>query len=921
MESRKTAVLVFALMTLQIQLQLCTCNLAASAKPALKPEAKPALKPAVKAAPKAKEQEAKPAWAVEIGIGEDLIYDGKFAEGEIHLRKALSLVPTTSPVGRALVQLDLGTAVYQQGNYEEALSLFVEATKEFQKHDEEYKKELVEAYEMISRTCRHMGRAADAEAFGIKALNMCARVNGEDSVDYGLNLRNMGKLYLGLYRYLDAEDVLKKALAIFEKKPKFDQTQFAVCMDFLWWSLYEQGKNEEAAKVRARLALLEKKLGKKIYTEPEEPKEVNLEPYMRVLRYSIKKFWVQPKNSEDCRAIVFFNIHKNGKISDLKIECPSGDQDFDQCCLSAVKQAFASPIFPPKAAPESISISYTFERFVTGDSSLSGSATNKRIDPVAVALKLIAKRNYKEAKAILSMPDLASSVKSNIALATIASKLGRTEEAERYAAKAIAIDPTSVEAHKMRAQALVEELKFADAIPMYKKVIELDKDTKEKIIAGKMILLLEQDLRMGGSPLRASELLAKRKPSEALAILNHLKEKNLKNPYIEYLFSSAYKQLGQPAEALKHIKQAITLDPDDMDYRIRESWIEQSLGHGQRAVEILREIIKKSPPEPTFSYVKQLISLEEKNGSDLTSKHENKKDYFDESMMGQPRRWNLQQGQAINVYIASGDYVPGYRDELKEYLLNALKAWNEASQDRIKFKLCDDPNSADLICVFEKEKEDGSNAAEGGRTYTPGGCAYISAAIVYLKTENIGSVLSEEDYRIAALHEIGHALGLHHSKSEKDIMYFATSTRVPELSPRDKATLARLYADNLKFPEWALLDEKGLNCLKQFKPRESISALEQASKMAPASSQGKARISSHLVRAYGLAVCENLFKRTISDSIELLDKASLLCHDKNDQKHLGELKKVIELLGSANDHDRDLILESVADHLKKIPFQ
>jgi hypothetical protein len=45
------------------------------------------------------------------------------------------------------------------------------------------------------------------------------------------------------------------------------------------------------------------------------------------------------------------------------------------------------------------------------------------------------------------------------------------------------------------------------------------------------------------------------------------------------------------------------------------------------------------------------------------------------------------------------------------------------------------------------------------------------------------------------LHEIGHALGIGHSKYIKDVMYFRSAPQQGQLTNRDKATIARLYGD------------------------------------------------------------------------------------------------------------------------------
>ncbi|MBX9570538.1 MAG: tetratricopeptide repeat protein [Candidatus Obscuribacterales bacterium] len=855
-------------------------------------------------------------WLIEFEAGLKLTDKQEYADAVPHFRKSLELLPSKSPIDKAGINQELGMALYQLREYDEAMNLFIESTAAYQKEPEKNKDELALGYEMLSRTCRHTGRPADAEKFGLLALYLSATHHGKNSIQYAYNLRNMAKLYMALFRYLDAEDVLKKAIPIMEADKDMDQEQLAVCLEFLWESLDEQEKTNEADKILKQINLLEKKIGKIIHyarKDNDATRKQEIDLYMRALRYSVKKNWDPPKSSEDCRAIVFFKIHVDGTISELKTECPSGDQAFDQCCLKSVKDAFARPLFLPKSAPqEGINISYTFEKTVTSGSAVSSNDGNKRIDPVAVALKLIKKHNYKEAKAILSMPDLANSLKANLALCEIETKLKRPAEAEKYARKVLSIDPNNIDAHIACADALVRQLKFPEAIKHYAIIVQSASEPEAREHASKRYLLLRRDMEDGGSTLRAHLLLSDRKADEALKMLEQLKNKYPKNSLIEYYMSDAFLQLSQPAKALPHIKQAIVLDPDDIDLWIRESWVEQALGHGKNSSNILREIIKRFPNHSSTAYVKDLLKHQDLQGGITTIKNDTGTDYLSEFSQTPLKRWNLKKGQPLKVCIVSGDYVPGYRDELKQFMIDAINTWTTASNGKISCKFTDDFDSADIVCMFRNQADDGATAAEAGCTYKKGGAAYLSSARICIETEVAGSVLSDDDYKITCLHEFGHALGLGHSKSDKDIMYFAAAARSAALTDRDKNTLARLYSDEIKFPDWALLDEEGLALLEQYKPREAMAIFEQALKKAPKNEL----IEDHLARSYALAVYQNLSNREISDSNELLQKANALPIDESLKKRLSDLQDTIKTINNMSDSDRKQALDAIVDKLK-----
>lgn len=160
----------------------------------------------------------------------------------------------------------------------------------------------------------------------------------------------------------------------------------------------------------------------------------------------------------------------------------------------------------------------------------------------------------------------------------------------------------------------------------------------------------------------------------------------------------------------------------------------------------------------------------------------------------------------IRVFIASGTGVPGYQNMYNQDLMDAFSQWAVASEGRISFSLSTDPSQCDIHCDWTgdpKRVVEHGRPVEGGLTKLNGqplpngiDVGIVSAKVTIL-TNRSGAPLSDDDMKKVCLHEVGHALGINgHSSSNSDVMFFSESpTILPSLTPRDKATICRLYGN------------------------------------------------------------------------------------------------------------------------------
>lgn len=80
--------------------------------------------------------------------------------------------------------------------------------------------------------------------------------------------------------------------------------------------------------------------------------------YLAALNRRIVDAWNPPSEAKQTKQIVVFTIHKNGRLSDLKL-ISHNENPYSQSALLAIRDS--APFFPlPKGAPESVVIQYTF---------------------------------------------------------------------------------------------------------------------------------------------------------------------------------------------------------------------------------------------------------------------------------------------------------------------------------------------------------------------------------------------------------------------------------------------------------------------------------------------------------------------------------------------------------------------------------
>ena len=144
----------------------------------------------------------------------------------------------------------------------------------------------------------------------------------------------------------------------------------------------------------------------------------------------------------------------------------------------------------------------------------------------------------------------------------------------------------------------------------------------------------------------------------------------------------------------------------------------------------------------------------------------------------------------VTVYIES--------HPKKATVKQAFSTWQSLTRIA-KFQYVNTEN-ADIVVKFvatpDREKTSREPHLAGYTNYSWNGPYLNHATITILSTVPGSTVQASDKYvYMVALHEIGHALGLPHSKNSNDVMYYLYSTQLL-ISPNDVNAFKALYSDN-----------------------------------------------------------------------------------------------------------------------------
>ncbi len=198
-------------------------------------------------------------------------------------------------------------------------------------------------------------------------------------------------------------------------------------------------------------------------------------------------------------------------------------------------------------------------------------------------------------------------------------------------------------------------------------------------------------------------------------------------------------------------------------------------------------IPEDSPPPRELSYIELLARSETRRRIRASGTSTYLADMVTASGDSTLRRWDNRKRVPVRVWITStnaANFKPAFVDATQI----AFDRWTGVGVP-VRFVFGADSSSAEVTVRWRMQFEI-ERTGQTDLTWDADG--QIQSALVTLATfDPKGRPLDTDDIRVVAMHEVGHVLGLDHSKDSTDIMF--PTAKVRDLSDRDIRTAILLY--------------------------------------------------------------------------------------------------------------------------------
>jgi tetratricopeptide (TPR) repeat protein len=313
------------------------------------------------------------------------------------------------------------------------------------------------------------------------------------------------------------------------------------------------------------------------------------------------------------------------------------------------------------------------------------------------------------------------------------------------------------------------------------------------------------------------ELLKKNRAYEARACLEKAAYMAPRSAGIHCNLGLAYQNSGNINKAIGEFETALKLSASMPEATLNLAGCYQSVGDHENAINWYGKYLVENPKSSQAKQVEDIVEALKKSLGKVESDPHGP-DYYSSITKEGVYRWATER-MPLRIYIEPGHDVQGYSERFDDVLLSAFHEWCKAAGDHISVTRVSSQNQADIFCSWTSNPQEvtvsGTQGERGSARIIAKGNNILRATLKILTKPFLEEgFLSNDDLKKACLHEVGHVLGLQgHSNNNHDVMFFTvdTSTVWPVLTKRDKATMARLYAQIVKERDAASKHESAAN--------------------------------------------------------------------------------------------------------------